>query len=47
MGISDLQQMIENDPVLAKAGVKTVDIVKDAWSGNAIKLQFIILDSKY
>lgn len=36
MGISDLQQMIENDPVLAKAGVKTVDIVKDAWSGGNV-----------
>ena len=34
MGISDLQRMIESDPVLAKAGVSTVDIVKTAWTGR-------------
>lgn len=34
MGISDLQSMIESDPVLSKAGVSTVDIVKTAWTGR-------------
>ena len=32
MGVSDLQPLIESDPVLSKAGVSTVDIVKAAWS---------------
>ena len=35
MGIcSDLQTLIESDPVLCKAGVSTVDLVKTAWTGG-------------
>ena len=33
MGISDLQSLIETDSVLSKSGVKTVDLVKTAWTG--------------
>ena len=33
MGISDLQTLIETDSVLSKSGVKTVDLVKTAWTG--------------
>ena len=34
MGISDLQTLKESDPVLCKAGVCTVDMVKTAWTGG-------------
>ena len=33
MGVSDLQSLIETDPVLSGSGVKAVDLVKTAWSG--------------
>ena len=33
MGISNLQSLIETDSVLSKAGVRTVDLVKTAWTG--------------
>ena len=33
MGICDLQSLIETDSVLSKSGVKTVDLVKTAWTG--------------
>ena len=34
MGISDLQTLIETDPVLSKAGVSNVDLVKTAWNNT-------------
>ena len=51
MGVGDLQQMIENDPVLSKVGVSTVDIVKTAWtegkkSGSAPNRLALVLDAE-
>ena len=38
MGIADLQSLIEADPVLSKVGVKTVDLVKTAWTAGGTGL---------